>query len=147
MKTKDFEHIYESIVNAIGDDFEGQPEELEAAASVIFQRLLTGSAEEKQDIIDEYDLECCRVCEHCGELMTEGWLLDATTMCSDECAAWFFDETVEEFRYRMSDENFIKQAMEWDHCEKKYEDLTEEEREDYLEDAQNRTDFYWTEWY
>ena len=57
MKTKDFEHIYESICNAIGDDFEGQPEELEAAASVIFQRLLTGSTEEKQDIIDEYGLE------------------------------------------------------------------------------------------
>ena len=78
--------------------------------------------------------------------MVEGWMLDATVVCSDECAAKFFGESVEKFRYRMSDENFIKQAMEWDHCQKKYEDLTEEERRKYLDDAMNRTDFYWTEW-
>jgi len=67
-------------------------------------------------------------------------------VCSDECAAKFFGESVDKFRYRMSDENFIKQAMEWGHCKKKYEDLTEEERRKYLDDAMNRTDFYWTEW-
>ena len=146
MKTKDFNHIYDCIINAIGDDFDGDEEALRDAACVIFTKLLTGSSEEKQDIIDEYSLECCRVCEHCGELMTEGWMLDATTMCSDECAAWFFDETVEQFRYRMSDENMIRQAMEWDHCTKAYEELSEEESVKYLETALNNTDFYWTEW-
>ena len=146
MKTKDFKHIYESILKEVSNTYSKESIIIKTAQRD-FTKLLTGTPEEKQEIIDEYDLECCRVCEHCGELMTEGWLLDATTMCSDECAAEFFGETVEEFRYRMSDENFIKQAMEWDHCEKKYEDLTEEERESYLEDAQNRTDFYWTEWY
>lgn len=146
MKTKDFKHIYESILKEVSNTYSKESIIIKTAQRD-FTKLLTGTPEEKQEIIDEYDLECCRVCEHCGELMTEGWLLDATTMCSDECAAEFFGETVEEFRYRMSDENFIKQAMEWDHCEKKYEDLTEEEREGYLEDAQNRTDFYWTEWY
>ena len=82
----------------------------------------------------------------CGELIDEGWVLDATVVCSDKCAAEFFDESVPEFKYRMSDENFIKQAMELDKCEKKYEDLTEEERGKYLDIAMDRTDFYWTEW-
>jgi|P1105metagenome_2_1110788.scaffolds.fasta_scaffold02744_21 hypothetical protein len=145
MKTENYNHIYDCILNAIIDDYDDD-DKARVAASSIFTRLLTASAEEKQDIIDEYELECCRVCEICGELMVEGWMLDATVVCSDECAAKFFGESVEKFRYRMSDENFIKQAMEWDHCQKKYEDLTEEERRKYLDDAMNRTDFYWTEW-
>lgn len=145
MKTENYNHIYDCILNAIIDDYDDD-DKARVAASSIFTRLLTASAEEKQDIIDEYELECCRVCEICGELMVEGWMLDATVVCSDECAAKFFVESVEKFRYRMSDENFIKQAMEWNHCQKKYEDLTEEERRKYLDDAINRTDFYWTEW-
>lgn len=145
MKTENYNHIYDCILNAIIDDYDDD-DKARVAASSIFTRLLTASAEEKQDIIDEYELECCRVCEICGELMVEGWMLDATVVCSDECAAKFFGESVEKFRYRMSDENFIKQAMEWDHCQKKYEDLAEEERRKYLDDAMNRTDFYWTEW-
>ena len=145
MKTENYNHIYDCILNAIIDDYDDD-DKARVAASSIFTRLLTASAEEKQDIIDEYELECCRVCEICGELMVEGWMLDATVVCSDECAAKFFGESVEKFRYRMSDENFIKQAMEWDHCQKKYEDLTKEERRKYLDDAMNRTDFYWTEW-
>ena len=145
MKTENYNHIYDCILNAIIDDYDDD-DKARVAASSIFTRLFTASAEEKQDIIDEYELECCRVCEICGELMVEGWMLDATVVCSDECAAKFFGESVEKFRYRMSDENFIKQAMEWDHCQKKYEDLTEEERRKYLDDAMNRTDFYWTEW-
>lgn len=145
MKTENYNHIYDCILNAIIDDYDDD-DKARVAASSIFTRLLTASAEEKQDIIDEYELECCRVCEICGELMVEGWMLDATVVCSDECAAKFFGEPVEKFRYRMSDENFIKQAMEWDHCQKKYDDLTEEERRKYLDDAMNRTDFYWTEW-
>lgn len=146
MKTKDFNHIYDCILDAIYDDFQGNDEEAKDAACTIFTRLLTGDREEKQDIIDHYELECCRVCEECGELMTEGWILESTDVCSDECAAKFFGETVEQFRYRMSEENFIRQAMEWDHCTKAYEELSQEEREGYLETAQNRTDFYWTEW-
>lgn len=145
MKTENYNHIYDCILNAIIDDYDDD-DKARVVASSIFTRLLTASAEEKQGIIDEYELECCRVCEICGELMVEGWMLDATVVCSDECAAKFFGESVEKFRYRMSDENFIKQAMEWDHCQKKYEDLTEEERRKYLDDAMNRTDFYWTEW-
>lgn len=111
-----------------------------------FWRLINGNALEKQDVLDTYELDHLRVCEECGKLIDEGWLLDCTVACSDECAAKFFDETVEKFKYRMSDENFIKQAMEWDHCEKRYEDLTDEEREKYLEDAMNMTEYYWTEW-
>ncbi len=110
-----------------------------------FWKLINGDASEKQDIIDDYDIECLRVCEFCGELMDEGWMLDSTVVCSDECAAKFFEESVEEFKYRMSDENFIKQAMEWDKCEKKYDELTQEERSKYYDIALDRTDFYWTE--
>ena len=109
-------------------------------------KLINGNALEKQDVLDTYELDHLRVCEECGKLIDEGWSLDCTVVCSDECAAKFFDETVEEFKYRMSDENFIKQAMEWDHCEKRYEDLTDEERERYLDDAMNATEYYWTEW-
>ncbi len=146
MKTEDFNHIYDCIILALDDDFGRDEEAQKEAACVIFTRLLTGSAEEKQDIIDEYELECCRVCEVCGKLITEGWSLDATNVCSDECAAKFFGESVEQFQYRMSDENMVRQALEWDGNKKKYEDLTEDEREKYLETALNRTDFYWTEW-
>lgn len=146
MKTKDCNHIYDCLLKAVVDRYDDE-EDATPAAAILFTRLLTGSAEEKQEIIDEYGLECCRVCEQCGELMTEGWILECTDVCSDECAARFFGETVEEFRYRMSEENFIRQAMEWDSCQKAYEDLTQEERWCYLLDAQNRTDFYWTEWY
>ena len=137
MKTENFNHIYECILEAVGS---------KAKANKEFVKLLTGNADEKQEVIDEYDLECCRVCEICGELIVEGWMLDATVVCSDECAAKFFNESIEDFRYRMSDENFIKQAMEWDNCQKKYEDLTDDERSEYLDTAMNRTDFYWTEW-
>ena len=94
-----------------------------------FWDLITGDAD-REEILEKYNIECLRVCE----------------MCSDKCAAEFFDESVPEFKYRMSDENFIKQSMEWDKCEKKYEDLTEEERGKYLDMAMDRTDFYWTEW-
>ncbi len=137
MKTENYNHIYECILEAVSS---------KAKANKEFVKLLTGNADEKQEVIDEYDLECCRVCEICGELMVEGWMLDATVVCSDECAAKFFNESIEDFRYRMSDENFIKQAMEWDNCQKKYEDLTDDERSEYLDTAMNRTDFYWTEW-
>lgn len=145
MKTKDFKHIYETLLAEVSKVYHDK-NIIRKTAQRDFVRLLTGTAEEKQEVIDNYDLQCCRVCEECGELMTEGWILESTDVCSDECAAKFFGETVEQFRYRMSDENFIRQAMEWDHCTKAYEDLTEEEREGYLTAAQNRTDFYWTEW-
>lgn len=108
--------------------------------------LINGTISEKEEVLENYNIECLRVCEQCGELMDEGWMLDCTVVCSDECAARFFEESVDEFKYRMSDENFIRQAMEWDKCEKKYEDLTEEERGKYLDMAMERTDFYWTEW-
>ena len=78
-----------------------------------FWDLITGDAD-REEILEKYDIECLRICEMCGELMDEGWVLDATVVCSDKCAAEFFDESVPEFKYRMSDENFIKQAMEWD---------------------------------
>lgn len=145
MKTKDFKHIYECILSAVSEDYP-EPEDAILHASFEFTTLLTGDADEKQEVIDKYDLECCRVCEICGELMTEGWILDCTDVCSDECAAKFFGESLEKFKYRMSDENFIRQAMEWDDCKKKYEDLTEDERGKYLDAAIERTDFYWTEW-
>lgn len=145
MNTKDFKHIYDCILTAVSEVYHDK-NIIRRTANRDFVKILTGTPAEKQEVIDNYDLECCRVCEHCGELMTEGWLLDATTMCSDECAAWFFGETVEEFRHRMGNENMIRQAMEWDHCKKAYGELTDEERKHYLETALERTDFYWTEW-
>jgi hypothetical protein len=57
MDTKDFNHIYDSILEAIYDDFQGNDEEAKDAACVIFTRLLTGDKAEKQDIIDHYELD------------------------------------------------------------------------------------------
>lgn len=41
---------------------------------------------ERQDIIDEWELETIRICEHCGRLMYEGYLVDdCECFCSKDC--------------------------------------------------------------
>ena len=40
----------------------------------------------RQDIIDEWELETIRICEHCGRLMYEGYLVDdCECFCSKNC--------------------------------------------------------------
>jgi len=148
MSTKDYNHIYDCILNAIEDDFNGDEEAQKDAACVIFTRLLTGDKEEKNDIIDEYDLDCCRVCDICGELMVEGWYIaDFTYLCSDECAAKWMKMTPGEFdRYKI----YSDEIDHWLECEgkgRKKEDLTKEELEDIMDDFIENVESYWTEWY
>ena len=43
--------------------------------------------ETRQDLIDEWELDSIRICEHCGTPMCEGYLVnDFDTYCSEECA-------------------------------------------------------------
>jgi hypothetical protein len=150
LKTADYKRIYNSIIKAVEDDFDNESE-LESAASVIFMRLLTGDLETKDDIIDTYELESCNVCEQCGELMCEGWMLGDTHVCSDECAAKFFDIPVEQFQYLTSKPGIIQQYLK-DAGEKNkfygksYYDLTEEEKDEIYESHLETTDCYWTGW-
>lgn len=38
------------------------------------------------DVICAKDIECVRVCDHCGKLMDEGWVYEGIeTYCSDGC--------------------------------------------------------------
>ena len=39
-----------------------------------FWDLITGDAD-REEILEKYNIECLRVCEMCGELMDEGWVL------------------------------------------------------------------------
>ncbi len=49
--------------------------------------LLNGSRYDKQELITGKELETCRVCSHCGQLMREGYCVDdgGDYYCSDEC--------------------------------------------------------------
>ena len=41
----------------------------------------------REDVIDRYELDSIRICEHCGAPMNEGYLVnDCETYCSEECA-------------------------------------------------------------
>lgn len=41
----------------------------------------------RENIIDQFTLDSIRVCEHCGQPMCEGYLIDGDyTYCSEECA-------------------------------------------------------------
>lgn len=49
--------------------------------------LLTGTPEHKQELIDRYDLQTCRVCSRCGSLMHQGYVVDDGNLyfCRDLC--------------------------------------------------------------
>lgn len=72
--------------------------------------LLNGDAEKRRSIIDEYGLDCVRVCSVCGGLMEEGWLDEDSgdTYCSEECVkkanGW-------------SDEDFNEWSRNWTDCD------------------------------
>jgi len=122
MKTKDYKHIYDCIRNAVSECYSGESL-INKTARRAFTNLLIGTPEEKQDIIDTFDLECCRVCEVCGELMVEGYLLDSSTLCSDECAA------------------------KWYNFQFKNENITPEDFAKLMSDGDEDSEWYWTEWF
>ena len=48
--------------------------------------ILNGDTEEKEEFIEDNDIQTLRVCQHCGKFMNEGYLYkDFETFCSDEC--------------------------------------------------------------
>ena len=38
-----------------------------------------------EDVIIANDINCLRVCTHCGRLMNESWSYNNTPFCSDKC--------------------------------------------------------------
>lgn len=123
MKTSDYKHIYETILEEVSKTYTRESI-IKKTADRDFAKLLTGTPEEKQDVIDTYDLQSCRVCEICGELMVEGYLLDSSTLCSDECAAKWYNLVFK--NANMTPEQFHR-MME--------------------EDDDGEGDWYWSEWY
>ena len=72
----------------------------------------------RQNMIDEWELETIRVCEHCGQPMYEGYLVnDCEIYCSKEC---------------------VMSARNW--SEEEFEELAV-----YADDGDN-VSCYWTAW-
>ena len=41
----------------------------------------------REELIEEWELDTIRICEHCGQPMCEGYMVnDFLTFCSEECA-------------------------------------------------------------
>ena len=145
MKTKDFNRIYDNIIHALTGEFANEEQEKNAAC-VIFTRLLTASPAEKRDIIDEYDLDCCRVCSECGELMVEGWYNMGAYACSDECVIKQEGITREEFERFQIYKATIQQYLDDEGEGRKADDLTDSEISVILDDIIGDCDAYYTEW-
>jgi hypothetical protein len=57
----------------------------EEKANKILDTLSKGGDDAKK-LIAEYDLSCCRVCENCGKLMYDGYIMYSDyTYCSKRC--------------------------------------------------------------
>lgn len=75
------------------------------AEDILF-RLFYATPKEKDNIIDEYELQL-RVCDNCGALMCEGYLNECNVehFCSTECMINYYEWTEEDYK---------KWEREWD---------------------------------
>ena len=78
---------------------------------------------QREDIIDENELDSIRVCEHCGAPMYEGYLVnDFNTYCSEECAraalispeGGWTEETFNEHLAHAEDEDSVIYWTQWE---------------------------------
>lgn len=57
----------------------------------LYDKLILGeidqmSNEDKEEFLDDYGIETLRVCDNCGKLMHEGYVLGGEHACCDKCA-------------------------------------------------------------
>ena len=86
-------------------------------AEKVLQELINGDKDKRNEIISKYELDSVRVCQECGELMDDGYLVESSsdTYCSVEC---------------------LKSAMGW----------TDEDYEKWSEEWSDNDDIFWTQW-
>ena len=74
--------------------------------------------EKRQSIIDEWELESIRICDHCGKPMYEGYMWeDFNTYCSKKCvkeANGWPDSTFEEYIKHAEEENAALYWTKWE---------------------------------
>lgn len=83
---------------------------------------LINNPQVRDHIIEHHELDSVRVCEHCGKLMNEGYLVnDFNTYCSEECAraatakmGW----TEEMFNERLADADSEDACIYWTQWER-----------------------------
>lgn len=108
-----------------------------------------GSGEVREEILINWlDVDSCRICSHCGEIMEEGWYLDCQGYaCSDECAMAIMQvPTMELFRrYRIYKED-IDEYLEDEGEGRNEEDLTQEEIDEIIDIVSEDMQACYTEW-
>lgn len=68
------------------------------------------------DVISTEDIECVRVCEKCGKLMSEGWGYESIeTYCSDDCMiASHPDVNIQELKTHAIEDNSNSYWTMWE---------------------------------
>ena len=118
---------------------------------VVVKALEEGDKEVRQEILLEWlDVEFCRVCDVCGNIMQEGWYNCGKYACSDECVMKQDGISKEEFDkfqiYKSTIQNFlIDNAEEYGYPENA-DDLTPEQIESIIDELLDDCDSYYTEW-
>lgn len=90
---KTFEQF--AALTAIEPKPEYSPEEYQAVLDILSEYydgddieefIYSTDVEEKEEFIEEHEIETLRVCQYCSKFMTEGYIYrDFESFCSDEC--------------------------------------------------------------
>lgn len=139
-----YDAIVEKVKKQVGE------KAFEYIFPAVKKALEEGNGEVREEILIGWlDLDCCRVCSNCGEIMEEGWYLGFHGYaCSDECCCEIMNITKEEYdRYQIyldDIEEYLKDEGEG----RKPEELTEEEIHEITSKIVDGLDeYYYTEWY
>ena len=140
-------HAYEEIVSKVKEQV-GE-ESFDYIFPAVKKALEEGDGNIREEIlIDWLDCDSMRVCTQCGDIMEEGWYLNANGYaCSDECAAKSEGITMEQFeKWRIYKDDIVT-YLEDEGEGRKIEDLTKEECDEIIDEYCNDCDYYYTQWY
>ena len=144
VSSKCYDEIADKLRKQVGE--ESFPVIFPAVEKAIEQ----GSANARDAILwDWLEVDSCRVCSHCGEIMEEGWYLGAQGYaCSDECCKALMHISDEEFdRFRIYRDE-VRETLVNTNDPRQPEDLTQEEIETILDGVVDGLDaYFYTSWY
>ena len=139
-----YDEFVEKVKNCVGE------ESFPIIFPAVKKAVEEGAGRAREEILISWlDMDSCRVCSECGEIMEEGWYLDSMGYaCSDECAMKIMEvPDMEHFRrYRIYKAD-IDAMLEDEGKGRKEEDLTQEEIEEMLDQINNYSEACYTEWY
>lgn len=95
-----------------GNDMFGNSESILALRFVDFLR----KKGVLDDVICREDIDCVRVCENCGKLISEGWIYEGIeTYCSEDCMiASHPDINIQELKIRAVEDNANSYWTMWE---------------------------------